>query len=73
MAHITTGSVGNNQTHRQQLRAAIAPPSPPANLAISIRARIAALNGVTLELPPREPMREPPCFSADPNTMRRSQ
>ena len=35
---------------------------PPANLAEAIRARFAPLGGVELELPPREPMREPPDF-----------
>lgn len=34
----------------------------PTNLADSIRARIAPLGGVELELPPREPIREPPTF-----------
>ena len=33
---------------------------PPANLAQAIRARFAPLDGVELEIPPREPMREPP-------------
>jgi hypothetical protein len=35
---------------------------PPANLAAAIRARIAPLGGVDLDIPPREPMREPPSF-----------
>ena len=35
---------------------------PPANLAEAIRARFAPLGGIELELPPREPMREPPDF-----------
>ena len=39
-----------------------APIDPPTNLAESIRARFAPLGGVELELPPREPMREPPDF-----------
>ena len=34
----------------------------PANLAEAIRARFAPLGDVELELPPREPMREPPDF-----------
>ena len=34
----------------------------PRNLAMAIRARIEPLGGVDLELPPREPMREPPDF-----------
>jgi len=32
----------------------------PFNLAARIRARVAAVGGVTLALPPREPIREPP-------------
>ncbi len=35
---------------------------PPTNLAEAIRARFAPLGGVELELPPREPMREPPDY-----------
>ena len=35
---------------------------PPANLASVIRARFAPLGGVELEIPPREPMRDPPNF-----------
>lgn len=47
---------------RDILRQAIAQPAPPADLAATIRARVATLHGVTLDLPPREPMREPPSF-----------
>ena len=36
--------------------------TPPRNLAGAIRARIAPLGGVDLELPPRGPGREPPSF-----------
>lgn len=36
--------------------------NPSANLATAIRARFAPLGGVELELPPREPMRDPPDF-----------
>lgn len=46
---------------RQILRAALAQrASPPRNLAEAIRARFEALGGVELQLPSREPMREPP-------------
>lgn len=46
---------------RQILRAAVAVPSgSTSNLATRISARFAALGGVELELPPREPAREPP-------------
>ena len=33
---------------------------PPANLSSAIRVRFAPLGGVELEIPPRDPMREPP-------------
>ena len=36
--------------------------SAPRPLYARIRARFAPLGGVDLELPPREPAREPPCF-----------
>ena len=32
------------------------------NLAAAIRARVAPLGGADLDLPPREPMRDPPAF-----------
>lgn len=35
---------------------------PPAKLASAIRARFAPLGDVELEIPPRQPMREPPDF-----------
>ncbi len=38
------------------------PPPVAKNLAEAIRGRFAPLGGVDLELPPREPMREPPRF-----------
>ena len=44
------------------LRGAVGRSNPPRNLASAIRARIAPLGGVDLELPPREPGREPPSF-----------
>lgn len=44
------------------LRDAVGRKTPPTNLASAIRARIAPLGGVDLELPPREPGREPPSF-----------
>ncbi len=48
---------------RQILRTALSPnPRDPVNLARAIRARFAPLGGVDLDLPPREPMREPPRF-----------
>ena len=44
------------------LREAVEEKKGPRNLASAIRARIAPLGGVDLELPPRGPMREPPSF-----------
>ncbi len=44
------------------LREAVEPEADERNLATAIHARFAALGGVELELPPREPMREPPKF-----------
>ena len=44
------------------LREAVERRSLPRNLASAIRARIAPLGGVDLELPVRGPMREPPSF-----------
>ncbi len=44
------------------LRDAVGRRKPSRNLASAIRARIAPLGGVDLELPPREPGREPPSF-----------
>lgn len=44
------------------LRRAVESKAACRNLASAIRARIAHLGGVDLELPPREPAREPPTF-----------
>ncbi len=44
------------------LRDAVGRRKSPRNFASAIRARIAPLGGVDLELPPREPGREPPTF-----------
>ena len=44
------------------LRMALTEPAPLANLALAIRARFAPLGGVELDIPPREPMREPSRF-----------
>lgn len=53
---------------RQLLREAVEgrrdkPKSPYGNLADAIRARFEPFGGVELDLPPREPMRDPPDFS----------
>ena len=47
---------------RGLLTAALAKRSKRANLAELIRKRMEPLGGVELEIPPREPMREPPDF-----------
>ena len=47
---------------REILRKVTGETAPPVNLATSIRARIAPLGGVDLDLPTRKPMREPPHF-----------
>ena len=50
---------------REILRAALSRKGPPANgadLYARIRARFEPLGGVELDLPPREPRREPPRF-----------
>jgi plasmid stability protein len=47
---------------RDILRLAMAQNAPPRDLAAAIRARIAPLGGVDLDLPKRDAMREPPHF-----------
>ena len=48
---------------RDILRLVVVESAPPRNLAAFIRSRIASTGGVDLDLPPREPMREPPSFA----------
>ncbi len=51
---------------RTILTAAVdATPDPEENLYGAIRRIVEPLGGVELELPPREPMRDPPDFSSD--------
>lgn len=45
---------------REILRLVVDEPAPPENLAAAIRARVAALGGADIDLPSRDPMREPP-------------
>ena len=45
---------------RAILRAALTEQAAPANLAQAIRARFEPLGGVELDIPPRDPMRDPP-------------
>ena len=44
------------------LREAVERTLGPTNLASAIRARFAPLGGVELDIPARQPMREPPLF-----------
>ena len=59
-------AAGNGRSMEEEariiLREAVVPKTDGKNLAEAIRARFAPLGGVELELPPREPMREPPKF-----------
>ena len=59
-------AAGNGRSMEEEarliLRDAVGRKPGPHNLAEAIRARIAPLGGVDLELPPREPAREPPTF-----------
>jgi plasmid stability protein len=48
---------------REILRRVVGESAPPRNLAAAIRSRVAAFGGVGIELPAREPMREPPRFT----------
>jgi plasmid stability protein len=48
---------------REILRAALSTDAgAPRNLAAAIRARVTPLGGLTLDIPPREPLREPTDF-----------
>jgi len=47
---------------REILRRVMAEGAPPRNLAAAIRARVAPADRMDLNLPAREPMREPPEF-----------
>lgn len=47
---------------RDILRQVVGEGAPPRNLAAAIRARVAPFGGIDLELPAREPVREPPRF-----------
>jgi len=48
---------------RDILRHVVTEPAAPRNLAASIRSRVAPLGGVEIDLPPRDPMRDPPRFA----------
>lgn len=47
---------------REILRQGVGQAKPTHDLAAAIRARVAPLGGVDLDLPQREAMREPPAF-----------
>ncbi|MDX2101847.1 MAG: plasmid stabilization protein [Alphaproteobacteria bacterium] len=47
---------------REILRQAVGSTPPARDLGRSIYERFAAIGGVELDLPPREPMRDPPAF-----------
>jgi len=59
-------AAGNGRSMEEEarliLRDAVVHKPRTRNLAAAIRARVAPLGGVDLELPPREPAREPPSF-----------
>ena len=59
-------AAGNGRSMEEEarliLREAVGRESSSENLASIIRAHFGPSNGVELELPPREPMREPPRF-----------
>ena len=48
---------------RDILRRTVGDAPAPRNLAAAIRARVAPVGGVELDLPPRAPMRKPPTFT----------
>ena len=47
---------------REILREVVGEAKPTHDLAAAIWARVRPLGGVILDLPPREPMRDPPAF-----------
>jgi len=65
-ARLRGRAADNDQSTEEEarliLRDAVGREPHSRNLADAIRARIAPLGGVDLELPPREPVREPPSF-----------
>jgi plasmid stability protein len=47
---------------REILREVVGDTRPPMNLAHRLRARVAGIGGVDLDIPARDPMRTPPAF-----------
>ena len=62
LARATPHGRSPEEEARRILEDALELPHAPQNLVEAIRARFAPLGGVELELPPREPVREPPTF-----------
>ena len=58
---------------REILRKVVGEPAQPANLAAAIRSRVSAFGGADLEIPSREPMREPPALDGDSDDHSRHQ
>lgn len=48
---------------REILRNVVGDVTPPTDLAAAIRARVVGFGGADLDLPPREPMRDPPVLN----------
>ncbi len=65
-AQLRMRAAGNGRSIEEEarliLREAVSRKTGPENLASAIRDRFVPLGGVELELPPREPAREPPKF-----------
>ena len=65
-ARLRVRAAGNGRSMEEEarliLRDAVGPKPGSRNLASIIRAHFGPSNGVDLELPPREPAREPPTF-----------
>ena len=65
-ARLRVQAAGNGRSMEEEARVilceAVGPKPKPQNLAAIFRARFGPENGVDLELPPREAVREPPRF-----------
>lgn len=65
-ARLRVQAAGNGRSMEEEARVilceAVGPKPKPQNLVAIIRSHFGPENGVDLELPPREPVREPPRF-----------